>query len=51
MSNKKIYRCNRQQNILWLRAAIGKSGIELQNIFLNLPQTLKVRSFKLASLS
>jgi clan AA aspartic protease (TIGR02281 family) len=26
MSNKKIYRCNRQQNVLWLRAAIGKSG-------------------------
>ena len=23
--SKKIYRCNRQQNVLWLRAAIGKS--------------------------
>ncbi|MGL4880688.1 MAG: retropepsin-like aspartic protease family protein [Waterburya sp.] len=26
MSNKKIYQCNRQQNVLWLRAALGKSG-------------------------
>ena len=26
MSNKKIYRCYRQQNVLWLRVAVGKSG-------------------------
>lgn len=26
MSDKKIYQCNRQQNVLWLRAAVGKSG-------------------------
>lgn len=26
MSNKKIYQCNRQQNVLWSRAAVGKSG-------------------------
>ena len=26
MSQKKIYRCNRQQNILWLRAAVGRDG-------------------------
>ena len=26
MSNKKIYRCYRQQNVLWLRAAVGQSG-------------------------
>jgi clan AA aspartic protease (TIGR02281 family) len=26
MSNKKIYRCNRQQNVLWLRVAVGRNG-------------------------
>jgi aspartyl protease family protein len=26
MSNKKIYRCYRQQNVLWLRAAVGRNG-------------------------
>lgn len=26
MSSKKIYRCYRQQNVLWLRVAVGKSG-------------------------
>lgn len=26
MSPKKIYRCNRQQNVLWLRAAVGRDG-------------------------
>jgi clan AA aspartic protease (TIGR02281 family) len=26
MSSKKIYRCNRQQNVLWLRVAVGRSG-------------------------
>ena len=26
MSDKKIYRCYRQQNVLWLRVAVGKSG-------------------------
>lgn len=26
MSNKKIYRCYRQQNVLWLRAAVGRDG-------------------------
>ncbi|MEM6613058.1 MAG: retropepsin-like aspartic protease [Cyanobacteria bacterium P01_C01_bin.72] len=26
MNNKKIYRCYRRQNVLWLRVAIGKSG-------------------------
>lgn len=26
MSNKKIYRCNRQHNLLWLRVAVGRSG-------------------------
>ena len=26
MSNKKIYRCYRQQNVLWLRVAVGKNG-------------------------
>ena len=26
MSQKKIYRCNRQQNVLWLRAAVGRDG-------------------------
>jgi clan AA aspartic protease (TIGR02281 family) len=26
MSNKKIYRCNQQQNVLWLRVAVGRSG-------------------------
>jgi aspartyl protease family protein len=24
MSNKKIYRCYRQQNVLWLRVAVGR---------------------------
>ena len=24
MSRKQIYRCNRQQNVLWLRAAVGR---------------------------
>jgi clan AA aspartic protease (TIGR02281 family) len=26
MSSKKIYRCYRQQNVLWLRVAVGQSG-------------------------
>ena len=26
MSYKKIYRCYRQQNVLWLRVAVGRSG-------------------------
>ncbi len=26
MSKKKIYRCNRQQNVLWLRVAVGRTG-------------------------
>ena len=26
MSSKKIYRCYRQQNVLWLRVAVGRSG-------------------------
>ena len=25
MSNKKIYRVQRQQNVLWLRAAVGQN--------------------------
>ena len=26
MSNKKVYRTGRQQNVLWLRAAVGRDG-------------------------